>query len=117
MLFDPQRRRIRMRVADIPEIDRLSPSEKILLVEDLWDGIAADESSVPVPQSHKEELDRRLRRYKSHPGNVLSLEKLQGRIERRKCLAEPGGGRSVAKFVKGDVVVIPSNMVNSRLKR
>jgi putative addiction module component (TIGR02574 family) len=73
-----------MRIADIPGIDSLSTSEKILLVEELWDRIAVDESSVPVPQSHKEELDRRLRRYKSHPGNLLSLEELQGRIERRK---------------------------------
>jgi len=73
-----------MRIVDIPEIDSLSTSEKILLVEDLWDRITVDEPSVPVPQSHKEELDRRLRRYKSHPGNLLSLEELQGRIERRK---------------------------------
>ena len=73
-----------MRIVDIHEIDSLSTSEKILLVEDIWDRITVDESSVPVPQSHKEELDRRLRRYKSHPGNLLSLEDLQGRIERRK---------------------------------
>jgi len=73
-----------MRIADIPEIDGLSTSEKILLVEDLWDRIADDESSVPVPQSHKEELDRRMRRHKYHPGTLLSLEELQARIERRK---------------------------------
>ncbi|MFA4911632.1 MAG: addiction module protein [Desulfobacteria bacterium] len=73
-----------MRIVDIHEIDSLSTSEKILLVEDIWDRITVDESSVPVPQSHKEELDRRLRRYKSHPGNLLSLEDLQGRIEQRK---------------------------------
>ncbi|RJP57207.1 MAG: addiction module protein [Deltaproteobacteria bacterium] len=73
-----------MRTVDIHEIDSLSTSEKILLVEDIWDRITVDESSVPVPQSHKEELNRRLSRYKSHPGNLLSLEDLQGRIEQRK---------------------------------
>ena len=73
-----------MRVSDIPEIDRLSTPEKILLVEDLWDSIAADEASVPVPQSHIEELDRRIRSYRSHPGSLLSLAELRGRIERRK---------------------------------
>ena len=73
-----------MRIADIPEIDSLSTSEKILFDEDLWDKISVDESSVPVPQSHKDELDIRIRRYKSHPGNLLSLAELQGRIEQRK---------------------------------
>jgi len=73
-----------MRVSDIPEIDRLSTPEKILLVEDLWDGIAADESNVPVPRSHIAELDRRIERYKSNRGSLLSLEELRGRIERRK---------------------------------
>jgi hypothetical protein len=42
-----------MRVSDIHEIIKLSAPEKILLVEDLWDSIASDESAVPVPQSHK----------------------------------------------------------------
>ena len=73
-----------MRVSNIPEIARLSSPEKILLVEDLWDSIASDESSVPIPQSHMKELDRRLNSYESDPGNLLSLEELQGRIERRK---------------------------------
>jgi len=73
-----------MRVSDIHEIIKLSTPEKILLVEDLWDSIALDESAVPVPQSHIEELDRRLKRYESPPGNLLSLVELQTRIEKRK---------------------------------
>lgn len=66
-----------MNVKDIPEINKLSTAEKILLVEDLWDSIASDESVVPVPQSHMEALKRRLKNYKSTPGNLLSLEELQ----------------------------------------
>jgi putative addiction module component (TIGR02574 family) len=73
-----------MHVADVPEISRLSTPEKILLVEELWDSIAGDESSVPVPQSHKEELDRRLESHRAHPGDLLSLEELQNRIEGRR---------------------------------
>jgi putative addiction module component (TIGR02574 family) len=72
-----------MHLTDVPEIARLSTPEKILLVEEFWDSIASDEASVPVPQSHREELARRLERYRSHPGDLLSLEDLQGRIERR----------------------------------
>jgi putative addiction module component (TIGR02574 family) len=73
-----------MNVLDIPEIDKLSTSEKILLVEDLWNKIIDDDSDIPVPQSHKEELNKRMIRYKSNPGVLLSLEELQDRIERRK---------------------------------
>ena len=60
-----------------------STPENILLVEDLWDSIVSDESSVPVPRSHIKELDQRLKRYASHPGELLSLEALESRVERR----------------------------------
>lgn len=73
-----------MRLSDIPEIANLSTPEKILLLEDLWDSIASDEPGVPVPESHERELDRRLMRYRSDPGDLLSLEDLQRRIESRK---------------------------------
>ncbi|MBI4289095.1 MAG: addiction module protein [Chloroflexi bacterium] len=73
-----------MRISDIPEITKLSTPEKILLAEDLWDSIASDESMVPVPKSHREELDKRLRKYQSAPGNLLSLEELRSRIKRRR---------------------------------
>jgi len=73
-----------MRVIDIPEIEKLSIPEKILLVEDLWDKISSEEAAVPVPESHMTELDRRLARYKSSPGELLSLDELRKRIESRK---------------------------------
>ncbi len=73
-----------MRVTDIPEITKLSTPEKILLVEDLWDSITGEELEVPIPESHMEELDRRLTRYKSSLGELLSLEELQARVQRRK---------------------------------
>lgn len=73
-----------MRVKDLPEISTLSTPEKILLVEDLWDSISSDESSVIVPESHKRELDKRHKRYQSAPGTLLSLGDLRARIENNK---------------------------------
>ena len=73
-----------MRVKDLPEISKLSTPEKILLVEDLWDTISADHSAIPVPASHKAQLDKRLERYQSAPGTLLSLDELSARIEQRK---------------------------------
>lgn len=37
--------------------------ERIRLVEDLWDSIAEDHEEVPIPDSHKRELDVRLRAF------------------------------------------------------
>lgn len=73
-----------MRVKDLPEISKLSTPEKILLVEDLWDNISADEASIPVPESHRTVLDERLKRYQSAPVALLSLDDLKAKIEKKK---------------------------------
>lgn len=72
-----------MKIADIPKISRLSTEEKILFVEELWDSIASRER-IPVPESHKVELDRRLAKYQNRSGQLLSLKELQARIVKRK---------------------------------
>ena len=46
------------------EINRLDLSEKPLLVEDIWDSIAAGNSELPMPEWQKQELDRRYKEYK-----------------------------------------------------
>ena len=73
-----------MRTTDIPGFDELSGPEKILLVEEIWDTISENETEVPVPDSHRKELDRRLSAYQSSPGRLLTLEELQQRIQARK---------------------------------
>jgi putative addiction module component (TIGR02574 family) len=81
----------KVRLSDIPEISKLSTPEKILLVEDLWDSIASHESAVPVPQSHMEELDKRLKKYESVPGDLLSLEELGATLKGgNQCKIKPG---------------------------
>ena len=69
-----------MRATDIPQFASMGKPEKILLVEDLWDSIAIDDADVPVPQSHKAELDRR----SAMPGRLLTLAQLQARVDSRK---------------------------------
>jgi len=71
-----------MHIEDLPEIKKLSTPEKILLVEDLWDSIISDESAVPVPESHKEELNKR--QASLQIGSLLSLEELKARVDQRK---------------------------------
>jgi putative addiction module component (TIGR02574 family) len=47
------------------EVNRLGLSEKLLLVEDIWDSIAVSNSEIPMPMWQKRELDRRHEEYKA----------------------------------------------------
>lgn len=49
----------------IKKIDKLELSEKLLLVEDIWDSIARSNSMLPMPEWQKVELNRRYKEYKS----------------------------------------------------
>ena len=45
----------------------LSPAERILLVEEIWDRIAAEPDLVPLSPAHRAELDRRLDALEKNP--------------------------------------------------
>lgn len=47
------------------EIDKLDLSEKLILVEDVWDSIARSNSELPLPEWQKAELDKRYEEYQS----------------------------------------------------
>jgi len=61
----------------------LSPSEKLQLVEDLWDDITSDPAAVPVYEWQKEELTRRKQNLLSNPASALSWEEIQRKIRSR----------------------------------
>lgn len=42
------------------EIQRLTPTQKLELVQELWDGIASGSEELSVPHWHTKELDHRL---------------------------------------------------------
>jgi putative addiction module component (TIGR02574 family) len=48
---------------ELSDILRMSVAERIQLVEDIWDSIAASPESIPVTDAQKAELDRRLQAY------------------------------------------------------
>jgi putative addiction module component (TIGR02574 family) len=76
--------RIVMRINEIPEISKLSTAEKIRFVEDFWDDIIADGSTISVPQSHINDLEKRFIKYAADPGALLSIEELQTRVTNSK---------------------------------
>jgi putative addiction module component (TIGR02574 family) len=64
-------------------IDRLSLAERILLVEEIWDSVAAEVEALEVPQSHKDELDRRLSAYHVDPHAGSSWEDVKTRLQKQ----------------------------------
>ena len=61
----------------------LSPSEKLQLVEDLWDDLAATPEEVPVQEWQKEELARRKANLTKHPASGLSWAEVKRRVRNR----------------------------------
>lgn len=61
----------------------LSPAEKLQLVEDLWDDLAATPSDVPIHEWQKEELVRRAASLKQNPSAGLSWDEVKRRIRAR----------------------------------
>ena len=63
-----------------PEIQRLSPTEKLALVSELWDDLASQPANVPVTPDQIAELDRRMEEYRRDPGKVTTWEAIKQRI-------------------------------------
>lgn len=61
----------------------LSPPEKLQLVEDLWDDLAASPDEVPIHDWQREELARRKANLMSKPDSGISWEELKARIRNR----------------------------------
>lgn len=71
---------------DTGSVFDLSPAEKLQLVEDLWDDLAAVSSDVPIHDWQLAEMDRRMANLKANPATGLSWEEVKRRIrERHGC--------------------------------
>ena len=64
-------------------ISDLSPSEKLQLVEDLWDDLASTPEEVPVYDWQKRELARRKANLLTTPASGLAWEAIQQRVRSR----------------------------------
>jgi putative addiction module component (TIGR02574 family) len=69
--------------ADMGSVFDLSPSEKLQLVEDLWDDLAATPEVVPVHEWQIEELARRKANLMKNPASGLSWDEVKMRVRNR----------------------------------
>jgi putative addiction module component (TIGR02574 family) len=58
-------------------IDRLGVDERLTLVEEIWDSIAADSAAVPLTDAQRSELDRRIKEHEANPDDVVSWDKVK----------------------------------------
>ncbi|SPF50198.1 conserved hypothetical protein [Syntrophobacter sp. SbD1] len=66
------------------EMKKLSVAERILMVEELWDSIAAEQESLQLTEAQKTELDRRLNSREASPDEGKSWEEIKRRLETSK---------------------------------
>ena len=78
----------------------LSPSEKLQLVEDLWDDLASSPEDVPVHEWQKVELARRRANLENNPASVLTWQEIKRRVQEQH-------GASRATLVAASANVCP----------
>jgi len=72
-----------MKKASLAEALKLNISERILLVEDVWDSIAAVPRAVKLTSSQKEELNHRLKAFHKNPSAGSPWSEVKKRILKR----------------------------------
>jgi putative addiction module component (TIGR02574 family) len=69
-----------MKATELPTYQELSTSEKLLLVEEIWDEITRHPDDLPIPAWHKAELNRRYQEYQRNPRQGSSWEEVKARL-------------------------------------
>jgi putative addiction module component (TIGR02574 family) len=60
-------------------IDRMSPEERLRLIAEIWDSLPPVEQR-EIPESHREELDRRLAAAEANPGAGSPWSEVKARL-------------------------------------
>jgi putative addiction module component (TIGR02574 family) len=69
---------------DLSGIKAMSVPERILVVEEIWDSIAAEQDSIPLTAAQRDELDRRLDAFDASPDEGSTWQEVKSRIQRQK---------------------------------
>ena len=62
----------------------LSVEERLLLIEEIWDSLAATPEAIPVTEAQRRELARRRRAHARNPSAAKSWEEVRAKLERRR---------------------------------
>lgn len=64
-------------------INQLSVAERLDLISVLWDSIPNSLEELPIPEWHREELERRLAAADADPGGAIPWEKVRQRLRKK----------------------------------
>jgi putative addiction module component (TIGR02574 family) len=66
------------------DIQSLSVSDRLQLLEEIWDGLVATPEAVPVTDAQRKELARRRRAHARNPSAAKPWAEVRARLHRRK---------------------------------
>jgi len=66
------------------DIEQLSVSQRLELITLLWDSIPDSPEGLPVPESHRQELERRLAAADASPDSAIPWEEVRTRLRGRE---------------------------------
>jgi putative addiction module component (TIGR02574 family) len=69
--------------ATLKEITALSVSDRIRIVQAIWDSIAEEQVYTDLTTAQQQELDRRIADYEANPDDVLTWEKIKSSSKRQ----------------------------------
>lgn len=65
----------------VENIKKLSTSEKILIIEDIWESIITSQHNYSINETHKKLLNERLEAYNKNPDEGKSWEDVKKTIQ------------------------------------
>jgi putative addiction module component (TIGR02574 family) len=65
-----------------PELARLSPRQRLALIEALWESL--DDKDVPVTEAQRAELDRRIAGFEQDREQSISWDQLSAELRQRR---------------------------------
>ena len=74
---------MRMSDADVAEILKLPPEERMRIAEIIWASLAANPDSVPLGDAHRVLLDEALAEHERKPDDVISRDQVLAEARRR----------------------------------
>jgi putative addiction module component (TIGR02574 family) len=66
------------------DISKLSPEERLDLIEELWDSLSTDPARIPLTEAQADELDRRSAEMEQDDSLGIPWETVLARIRERK---------------------------------